>query len=62
MSRGNVFKLSGNMALGTDNYSNDVDKVKNSLRMLKSKQEQKSSQQNYPDYNVFVIFTAVSRR
>jgi hypothetical protein len=43
MSRNNVFKLSGNMALGgADNYpSNDFENIKNSLKLLKSKQSQK---------------------
>lgn len=45
MSRNNVFKLSGNMALGGgDNYpSNDFDNIKSSLKLLKSKQSQKRS-------------------
>ena len=45
MSRNNVFKLSGNMALGGgDNYpSNDFENIKNSLKLLKSKQTQKQS-------------------
>jgi len=45
MSRNNVFKLSGNMALGAnDNYpSNDFDNIKNSLKLLKSKQNQKQT-------------------
>ena len=45
MSRNNVFKLSGNMALGGgDNYpANDFENIKNSLKLLKSKQTQKQS-------------------
>lgn len=45
MSRNNVFKLSGNMALGGgDGYpSNDFDNIKNSLKLLKSKQPQKKT-------------------
>ena len=40
MSRNNVFKLSGNMALGggNDYPSNDFENIKNSLKLLKSKQ------------------------
>ena len=43
MSRNNVFKLSGNMALGAqDNYpQNDFENIKSSLKLLKSKQPQK---------------------
>lgn len=43
MSRNNVFKLSGNMALGSgDAYSNsDFENIKSSLKLLKSKQTQK---------------------
>jgi len=43
MSRNNVFKLSGNMALGgagADYPSNDFENIKNSLKLLKSKQSQ----------------------
>lgn len=49
MSRNNVFKLSGNMALGGgDNYpSNDFDNIKSSLKLLKSKQSQKRSDPPY---------------
>lgn len=45
MSRGNVFKLSGNMALGaSDPYPNtDISDIKNSLKLLKAKQNQKKS-------------------
>ena len=45
MSRNNVFKLSGNMALGgQDNYpQNDFENIKSSLKLLKSKQTQKQS-------------------
>jgi hypothetical protein len=48
MARNNVFKLSGNMALGSNEaYSNsDFDNIKSSLKLLKSKQTQK--QQNAP--------------
>lgn len=48
MSRNNVFKLSGNMALGSnDAYSNsDFENIKSSLKLLKSKQTQR--QQNMP--------------
>lgn len=43
MSRNNVFKLSGNMALGSNEaYSNsDFENIKSSLKLLKSKQTQK---------------------
>lgn len=43
MSRGSVFKLSGNMALGggADNYQAEIEGVKNSLKLLKSKQNQR---------------------
>lgn len=43
MSRNNVFKLSGNMALGSnDAYSNsDFENIKSSLKLLKSKQTQR---------------------
>ena len=49
MSRGNVFKLSGNMALGgnSDYHNADIEDIKNSLKLLKSKQNQKRS--NEPD-------------
>ena len=43
MSRNNVFKLSGNMALGSnDAHSNsDFENIKSSLKLLKSKQTQR---------------------
>jgi hypothetical protein len=43
MARNNVFKLSGNMALGSnDPYANnDFDNIKSSLKLLKSKQPQR---------------------
>ena len=45
MSRNNVFKLSGNMALGGNDYSNsDFDNIKSSLKLLKGKNAQKGSQ------------------
>ena len=47
MSRINVFKLSGNMALGAqdNNYNNnDFENIKSSLKLLKSKQPQKRSE------------------
>ena len=46
MSRNNVFKLSGNMALGSqDNYpQNDFENIKSSLKLLKNKQSQKRSE------------------
>jgi hypothetical protein len=52
MSRGNVFKLSGNMALGggTDNYQAEIEGVKNSLKLLKSKQNQRRTAETEP-YN-----------
>ena len=39
MSRGNVFKMSGNMALGggSDYQNVDIDEIKNSLKLLKAK-------------------------
>jgi len=47
MSRGNVFKLSGNMALGggsNDTYSTtELESIKSSLRLLKARQSQKNS-------------------
>lgn len=46
MSRGNVFRLSGNMALGgtgTDYGANDISEIKNSLKLLKAKKNQKST-------------------
>lgn len=48
MSRNNVFKLSGNMALGGgDGYGNsDFENIKSSLKLLKSKQTNK--QQDMP--------------
>ena len=49
MSRGNVFKLSGNMALGGSDYQNvDIDEIKNSLKLLKAKKQQRSSADNQP--------------
>ena len=46
MSRNNVFKMSGNMALGSnDGYpSGDFDNIKSSLKLLKSKQGQKRNE------------------
>ncbi len=48
MSRGGVFKLSGNMAIGgnnLDSYStNQINEIKNSLRLLKAKQKQRNSE------------------
>ena len=45
MSRNNVFKLSGNMALGGNDYANsDFDNIKSSLKLLKGKNGQKGSQ------------------
>ena len=47
-----IFKLSGNMALGGNNYpQEDLSEIKNSLRLLKAKQANK---RNYdiPDNNV----------
>lgn len=48
MSRGNVFKLSGNMALGggsNDTYSTtELESIKSSLRLLKARQSQKKSE------------------
>lgn len=45
MSRGNVFRLSGNMALGgtgnSDYGANDISDIKNSLKLLKAKKNQK---------------------
>lgn len=49
MSKNNVFKLSGNMALGTniDTYSTtELESIKSSLRLLKARQNQKRSEQN----------------
>lgn len=44
MSRGNVFRLSGNMALGGSDYGgNDINEIKNSLKLLKAKKNQKQS-------------------
>lgn len=44
MSRGNVFKLSGNMALGGGDYgSTDIEEIKNSLKLLKAKKNQRQS-------------------
>ena len=45
MSRGNVFKLSGNMALGgggSDYQNVDIDEIKNSLKLLKAKKNRQS--------------------
>jgi hypothetical protein len=56
MSRGNVFKLSGNLALGTtpDTYStSELESIKSSLRLLKARQSQKKSEQNI-DINVHI--------
>jgi len=43
MSRNNVFKLSGNMAVGGGDAmgGNDLENIKNSLKLLRSKQTQK---------------------
>ena len=52
MSRGNVFKLSGNMALGGANdYQNvDIDEIKNSLKLLKAKKNKQSASDSQPNY------------
>ena len=45
MSRGNVFKLSGNMALGgggSDYQNVDIDEIKNSLKLLKAKKNRQN--------------------
>jgi hypothetical protein len=56
MSRNNVFKLSGNIALGSqDNYpGNDLDNIKNSLKLLKAKQGQRTSNIQ-PEQNVLIF-------
>lgn len=42
MSRGNAFKLSANMALGGSDYGNaDIEDIKNSLKLLKAKKNQR---------------------
>lgn len=42
MSRNNVFKLSGNMALGSSEpYNNEISDIKQSLKLLKAKQNQR---------------------
>lgn len=45
MSRGNVFKLSGNNVLGgnSDYQNTDIDEIKNSLKLLKAKKNQRQS-------------------
>ncbi len=44
MSRGNVFKVSGSMALGGADYGHsDMDDIKNSLKLLKAKKNQRQS-------------------
>lgn len=45
MSRGNVFKLSGKMALGgnSDYGCTDINEIKNSLRLLKAKKQQREA-------------------
>ena len=46
MSRNNVFKLSGNMALGGQEHhqQNDFENIKSSLKLLKTKQSQKRTE------------------
>lgn len=43
MSRGNVFKVSGNMALGggSEYGKSDFEQIKNSLKLLKAKKNQR---------------------
>ena len=45
MSRGNVFKLSSNNVLGSggDYHNSDIEEIKNSLKLLKSKKNQRQS-------------------
>ena len=52
MSRGNVFKMSGNMALGGSDYQNvDIDEIKNSLKLLKAKKnKQERVSDSQPSY------------
>lgn len=54
MARNNVFKLSGNMALGSnDPYSNnDFDNIKSSLKLLKSRQPQKQNVPQEPSVSI----------
>lgn len=48
MSRGNVFKLSSNNVLGGggDYHASDIDDIKNSLKLLKAKKNQRQSSDN----------------
>lgn len=52
MSRGNVFKLSGNMALGgASDYQNvNIDEIKNSLKLLKAKKNRQGNVESEPNY------------
>lgn len=51
-SRGNAFKLSANMALGGGSeYGNaDIDEIKNSLKLLKAKKNQRASEEHPNNY------------
>ena len=48
MSRGNVFKLSSNNVLGGggDYHNSDIEEIKNSLKLLKSKKNQRQSSES----------------
>lgn len=62
MSRGNVFKLSGNMALNSNNqypHSTENSDIKVSLKLLKSKQNGYKDNEDIIDYHVFSTFISV---
>lgn len=48
MSRGNVFKLSSNNVLGggSDYQNADIEEIKNSLKLLKAKKNQRQSSES----------------
>lgn len=48
MSRGNVFKLSSNNVLGGggDYHNSDIEEIKNSLKLLKAKKNQRQSSES----------------
>lgn len=49
MSRGNVLKMSGNMALGGGSNS-DMEEIKNSLKMLKAKKNNQHPEEDLYHY------------
>lgn len=61
MSRGNVLKMSGNMALGGGSNS-DMEEIKNSLKMLKAKKGKQHPEEDLYDYGANSIHKKVKTR